>query len=51
MKSVLKDLVTEVLEEHDVEDSDLIDDLTDRIGGAVDVMDDTEDEEATAFGE
>lgn len=45
LKSALRDLIQEALTDHDVEDVDLVDDLADRIGGVLDVMDDEEENE------
>jgi len=43
LKSTLREAITEVLEEHDVEDGQLGDDLLDRICSAVEVYDDDEE--------
>lgn len=45
LKSQLRETVNEVLEEHEIEDSDLVDDLIDRLQGVVEVMDDDEEDD------
>jgi hypothetical protein len=43
-KSLLRETINEVLEEHDIEDADLLDNLVDRLQGVIEVMDDDEEE-------
>lgn len=44
LKSTLRDTISEVLDEHAVEDADLLDNLVDRLQSVVDVMNDDEEE-------
>ncbi len=45
LKSQLRETVNEVLEEHEIDDSDLLDNLVDRLQGIVEVLDDDEEVE------
>ena len=46
LKSVLRETINEVLEEHDIDDGDVGDALLDRLEAVLDVYDDDEELEA-----
>ena len=45
LKSALRESLNEVLADHDIEDADLTDDLLDRLGSTLEVMDDDDEQE------
>jgi hypothetical protein len=44
-KSLLRQTLSEVLDDHDIDDGDFAEDLLDRLGGVVGVVDDDEEED------